>query len=220
MKKLLYISIPFLLVALVMLYFQVVRGASEAQFPETGDVDTAFGASNWSNSDRIVTSNDSYASIFLNDTLSVYLKGSNFGFAIPDGATINGIELGIEGYSNSPNAYKDARVRIVKGGAIGSTDKANSAFYPTSEATVTYGSSSDLWGETWTSTNINASSFGAVLSVQCPDLDCLDLSKLVLIDSFQITVYYTEASASTETTTFQIRNGSIRQTGGSVKIGK
>src|SRR3989344_5212889 len=58
----------------------------------------------------------------------------------------------------------DHRVRIIKGGAIGSTDKASGTAWPGSLAYTTYGGASDLWGETWTASDINASTFGVAIS--------------------------------------------------------
>ena len=58
----------------------------------------------------------------------------------------------------------DHRVRIIKGGAVGSTDKASGTAWPTSPAYTTYGGASDLWGETWTAEDINASTFGVAIS--------------------------------------------------------
>lgn len=59
----------------------------------------------------------------------------------------------------------DHRARIIKSGAIGSTDKASGTAWPGTLAYTTYGSSSDFWGETgWTAEIINASDFGVAIS--------------------------------------------------------
>ncbi len=58
----------------------------------------------------------------------------------------------------------DQRVRIIKGGAVSSTDRASANAWSDSFAYTTYGSSSDKWGETWTSSDINASDFGVAIS--------------------------------------------------------
>lgn len=52
--------------------------------------------------------------------------------------------------------------RIVKGDSIGSTNRGPQAF-TTTDSTKTFGSSSDLWGETWTVADINASDFGSAI---------------------------------------------------------
>jgi hypothetical protein len=80
----------------------------------------------------------------------------------------------------------------VKGGVVGSTNRAIAGAWPTSALTYqSYGGSSDLWGETWTPADINASNFGLVLSVNCADPD--DNEDQCLVDHFRITVFYSVA---------------------------
>lgn len=59
----------------------------------------------------------------------------------------------------------DNSVRLIKGGTITGN---NAAFtvtpWNTTDTYISYGSSSDLWGTTWTVADINATNFGAVLS--------------------------------------------------------
>lgn len=59
----------------------------------------------------------------------------------------------------------DSVVSIVKAdGTIGTTNKASATAWDTTDTIATYGSSTDLWGETWSPANINDADFGAVLS--------------------------------------------------------
>jgi len=59
----------------------------------------------------------------------------------------------------------DNSVRLIKGGIITGNDYAQTtAAWPTTDAYATYGGSTDLWGTTWTDSDINANSFGAVIS--------------------------------------------------------
>ncbi|MDD5751094.1 MAG: Hint domain-containing protein [Candidatus Peribacteraceae bacterium] len=61
----------------------------------------------------------------------------------------------------------DYRIRIMKGGVIGATDKSSPDAWPTgSFAYVTHGSETELWGETWTADDINASNFGIAVSAE------------------------------------------------------
>jgi len=116
--------------------------------------------------------------------VSYYLRASNFGFSIPTGATINGIKVEIEqALDTGANAIESA-VRIVKAdGSIGTTNKSTGATVPSSDTYVTYGGASDLWGETWTSTDINDTDFGVVFSVS-------GTAGNTLVDHVRITVYY------------------------------
>jgi len=121
---------------------------------------------------------------------SHYLKATNFGFSIPGGSVITGILVIVTRKESGSNVCKDNRVRIVKGGVIGSTDRANAAEWPTVAAAVEYGGdgsggSTDLWGETWTPADINASNFGMAISALG-----LTAGGSASIDYISITVFY------------------------------
>jgi hypothetical protein len=160
----------------------------------TGADDSAIGTVTWGNPGNITSSDNTYATApytgagFPNE-VSHYLKATNFGFSIPDGAAINGIVVEAEITVNGFFVMTDHEVKIVKGGTIGSTNKAQGNFWPEEEAYESYGSSSDLWGESWTSSDINASNFGVVLSGKNQTSDAYTVS----IDHVRITIYYTEA---------------------------
>lgn len=131
------------------------------------------------------SSNDGYATASLSPSVQThYLKATNFGFAIPVGAEIMGIVVEVERKASGASVARDNRVRIVKGGAIGTTDKASASAWPTSDAYASYGSDSDLWGETWTRDDINASNFGVAISALALG------SGTASIDHIRITVYY------------------------------
>ena len=87
---------------------------------------------------------------------------NNFNLQVPASAVIDGIEVGIEKRS-SVGTVLDGRVRIVKGGVVGATDRSDGPSWPTADTAVTYGGSSDLWGETWTAADVNASGFGGAI---------------------------------------------------------
>lgn len=92
----------------------------------------------------------------------------------------------IERKESGANVARDNRVRIVKGGTIGSTDKASASEWPTSDAYATYGADDDLWGETWTVADINSTGFGVAISA-------LGLgSGTASIDHIRVTVYFLE----------------------------
>ena len=60
----------------------------------------------------------------------------------------------------SNGALEDATVQLLKTGAAVGSNKASSSTWGTSSSAVTYGSSTDLWGTTWTAADLNASNFG------------------------------------------------------------
>lgn len=130
-------------------------------------------------------SDNSYATCVLFPSgQSHYLAATNFGFSIPGGSTIEGIVVEIEHKESGAAACRDNRVRIIKGGVTGSTDKASGTEWPTSDGYGSYGASNDLWGETWTVADINSSGFGVAVSA-------LGLGGgTASVDHVRVTVYY------------------------------
>jgi len=159
--------------------------------PSTVADDSSIGSVAWSNPGNATTSDDSRAtaSIRSQSGPSHYLKATDFGFSIPSGATIDGIEVEVEKGSNANNQVADNAVRIVKGGTIGSTDKSG-ANWATTDAYITHGGASDLWGKTWTPTDINNSNFGFAISASCG----APVFRDGYIDHIRITVHYTEGA--------------------------
>jgi hypothetical protein len=156
------------------------------------------GSSAWSDTGNAASSNNSYASASgLKTTVSShYLVAEGFGFSLPSGATVDGIVVEIERYRESggfAGGVVDNRVRIIRNGTIGSTDKASGSSWPTSDGTATYGSSSDLWGETWSHSDINASNFGVALSAK--GTSSLNAGT-GYVDHIKVTVHYTESGKS------------------------
>ena len=167
--------------------------------PGTEADDATIGTKTWLDISRVVSSDDSYTSYsgFPDATaFSHYLKCTNFGFSIPSG-TIDGILVEIErrGTNTSTNKCYDNSIKLIKGGAyVGSDKAATSTAYPTTDTYASYGSSSDLWGTTWTFSEINDSNFGVGLSVKttCDGKNGVG----PLVDHIRITVYYTESSGT------------------------
>ncbi len=150
-----------------------------------------IGTRPWSNTGNAISSNNSYASVAVDGQTSNWLRCLNYGFAIPAGATIVGIELRVERKSNrtANGGSDDAGVRLVKGGAIQPTDYETDTNYTTTDAVATYGSPSDLWGNTWTPAEINAANFGATFAATKPS--GAGASHTVTVDHMEISVYYT-----------------------------
>src|SRR5262249_32514487 len=88
-----------------------------------------------------------------------------------------------------PCAKRDDQARAIlarstrSGSAIGTTDKSNPNYWNFPDNVVTYGGSSDLWGETWTAADINDPNFGFALAVFVGD-------SVALVDAMSITVFY------------------------------
>jgi hypothetical protein len=147
--------------------------------------DATVGTKTWTNPNNAKINDGVRTSVSLGavGATSDYLKATNFGFSIPDGATIDGILVEIEDRTTS--AGLENEIKIVKAdGSIGAINKSTGVLLPTgTEAYVSYGSSSDLWGETWTPADINDADFGAVFSF-------IGIGT-IYVDHIRITVYYT-----------------------------
>ncbi len=196
---------------------------TDATSPQTAGNDDSVGTVAWGDPDYSKVTGDSLYSQALAITTAGtfqtnYLKASNFGFSIPTGATINGIkvEFNKDKFAGSSDV-KDTEVKIVKGGSIGSTNKAETTTdWSESFSYVDYGGATDLWGETWTAEDINLSTFGVVMAVN------LTKTAIARVDHIRITVYYTTAGTTKEvlTHTYVIEgDGDYVDTGQKVSIG-
>ncbi|MBA6154721.1 LamG-like jellyroll fold domain-containing protein [Gelidibacter maritimus] len=175
------------LLSFILLSFFV--GMSYGQDPEAKHAGKGenMTKNNWTKPENITVEN-SYATIKLKG-ISGYLKGTDYGFKIPDCATIDGIELIIKrAQKSSGNGnIQDVQVRLVKGNNTFSNNLANSGNWPTSQNETTYGGKRNDWGINWTPDDINNADFGAVLSVKTTGNGNKDAS----VDYMMIKVYFT-----------------------------
>ena len=113
-------------------------------------------------------------------------------------ATINGITVKIERYNSNPIGdftltINDNAIYLTKDGSttVGS-NKSTGATWQTSDnnTTVDFGGASDLWGTTLTAAEVNASTFGVMIS---PSLtfDNSENGSNVKIDQVTIVIDYT-----------------------------
>jgi hypothetical protein len=180
-------------------------GANDAR---TGADVSGIGTVTWSNPGNITTSGSATASVGSGATTH-YLRGTNYGFSIPTGATINGIAVTINRQSSGMSSpfLRDSVVSLVKAGTIvGSNLAVTGTNWPTSYlGTATYGGISSLWGTTWSPEDINNVNFGVVLSATNSN----DYSRNATVDYMRITVTYTpDTTAPTVTNvTSSLSNG-------------
>jgi Secretion system C-terminal sorting domain len=155
----------------------------------TGNVN--FGSSNnWANPNRANLSDDLYARVNLaNGEISKYLEVSDYGWVIPPGATIQGIEVNIECHQEDLVAdFADASIVLMKAGVAASADRAGTGVYDDKDLINTYGSSTDMWGTTWTPADVMDPGFGVLYSVtrlSGPG------TYYLFVDYVELTVYYT-----------------------------
>jgi hypothetical protein len=123
------------------------------------------------------------------------LRGTNFGFAVPAGSTINGITVEIfkKAISGMGNPT-DVDVTILKAGVATGTNFGHLGAgngWLTAGGIDTYGGSATLWGATWTPSDINASNFG----VQISCTEWVGFSATAGVDFIRITITYTPPAA-------------------------
>lgn len=124
------------------------------------------------------------------------LRAQNFGFSIPTGSTINGVLVEIELKASSSSNVSINYLKLIKSnGTVGSQNKCeypSNYYLPVTETYASWGSSSDLWSDTWTAEDINDTDFGIVLLMAGYD-------EIGYIDHIRITVYYTAGGGSANT---------------------
>ncbi|MBI5889668.1 MAG: DUF11 domain-containing protein [Nitrosomonadales bacterium] len=157
-------------------------------------VDVAgIGSRIWTTLDADVSDN-TYATTTLGDNQqSHYLECTGYGFAIPAGATINGITVNVERSATGANSpIRDLAMRIVRAGAIGATDRSTATTWPITDTVEAHGGAADLWGLGWTAADINSANFGAALAAYKNGTNGGTFT--VNVDHMPITVNYTPAT--------------------------
>ncbi len=151
----------------------------------------ALGSRAWGVTGNAARSDNTYSSAFVDGTTSEYLYCSHFGFAIPTGSYIQGIVVDTERKSNrtTNGGSRDASVRLINANRmLAGNDRANPTIYGTTDLYDTHGNASDLWGVSWTPSDINDSDFGVAIAVTKPSSS--GFAHRVRIDHIRITVYY------------------------------
>jgi len=182
--------------------------------PVTVASDASAGSAAWTNPSNAKASDNSYATATGNFVETQYLKATNFGFAIPEGATIIGIVGEVERHaSEKGTGYNIAWLygeKIVKANAIKTeASKGHHLFatMPTTDTIETCGGSSDLWGQSWTPADINNSGFGFAFQAWIQE------NLTVFIDQVRLTVYYTTVTGETWATSGDAVDLAVEETG-------
>ena len=153
------------------------------------------GTEDWVNPSNVTSSNDSRAVASLAASeMSYELWMTNFGFSIPAGATINGIEVAVEKRTGG-GSVRDEFLALIVGGLAWDEDHADGTSWDVADATTTYGSPTDDMSAVAPPTvaQINASDFGVYLGAK--EVTGV-FPGVAEVDHVTITVHYTEAGAS------------------------
>jgi len=170
----------------------------------------------WINRTDAQTSNNVYATLSLSDgsftaiaggSVPIVLSSQTVNYfvvtglssTVPAGATINGITVKIERYNagaanDFPTTIVDSAIYLTKDGStVIGNNKSTGATWQSSDnnTTVDFGSSSDLWGTTFTAAEVNASTFGVMISPALSVNGQGENGSSAKIDQVIITVDYT-----------------------------
>lgn len=176
--------------------FVMIRHSEKNSLAATaGPNATLTGAtSGWTSATSIYAQDATYAT-YAGSSGTAYLLGTNFGFSIPAGSTINGITVDIWGFNNNATVTnRQIKVSLTKTGnsTVAGTTK-TAVTLPTANGQVTQGTASDLWGTTWTVADLNSTSFG----VKIADNDTT-IGGTLSIDYVRVTVSYTPTTTLAE----------------------
>lgn len=149
-------------------------------------------APGWDNSQNARVDDTVHAEVYLEApalTGPEWLTGTGFGFSIPTGATINGIEVAVKHAAITlPGEQVVTTLYLIEDlTTLGAAARDATYEYTSDDQTHVYGGPTDLWGDSWTAERINASGFGAAVSAN--NIDSTDTNYYV--DHMTITVYYT-----------------------------
>lgn len=161
-------------------------------FADSSGVHSASTVTGWTNPNNSTVSDNVYSTL----TYPSNLSSTQFGFSIPEGSTINGVEVQVERYINNwYSSYADSMACLIINGAP--NYNSNRAVLWTywsrfTEETKVFGGPTDLWGMTLTPADINNGGFGFLLS---PVKSGSGVTAFV--DYIGMTVYYTPPATDT-----------------------
>lgn len=185
----------------------------------------------WQNTTNASSQNDTYSSLLFTDSsnnsqsapLSIspadetnYLVCKNLDSNIPTGATIEGIRIYIDRYNafagDGTVIYKDNAIYLTKNGTDTVGDnKSTATTWPSSDTDsyATYGGVTDLWGTSWTASEINDDNFGVMIG---PSIEYDSLSGenggSAKIDHVYVEITYSGGTVSRRRAVFVARNNS------------
>ena len=156
-----------------------------ATLARSGEYTLSGSTFKWQTTSNASTQNDSYSSLLITDASNVlaaaptsispadetnYLVCKNLDSNIPNDATIEGVKIYVDRYNSffgdGTVTITDDAIYLTKNGTdtVGN-NKSVGTVWPSSDTDTyaTYGGVSDLWGTTWTASEINDDNFGIMI---------------------------------------------------------
>ena len=183
----------------------------------------------WQNTSNGSTQNDIYTSLLFTDVSNVlaavptsispadetnYLVCKNLDSNIPNDATIEGIKIYIDRYNSFTGdgtvIITDNAIYLTKNGTdtVGNNKSVGTVWPSTDTDTYAiYGGVSDLWGTTWTASEINNDNFGVMIG---PTIEFVGLTgengSSANVDHVYIEITYAGGSGTRRRAVFVARN--------------
>jgi len=132
---------------------------------------------------------------FTSVTSSSELRANTFNFSLPGGSNIDGVEL-ILVKPALPELIQgsliDENIRMIIGGVVSGDNKASPLPWPNPYGLFTYGSPTDLWGNSLSRNDINNTLFGFTIKVKIDPSRIGELENTRgVINQLLCKVYYT-----------------------------
>ena len=171
------IHYPCLLLAIT-LSFTRAGAQFSASGAQAGTVTTSSTTqgTDWTNPSNVQSADNVFATCLItgSNKPTYYLDAKNWGFQssdntlptyIPSNATINGIEVFIKLRKTNAGNMRDNKIILLKAGSEAGSNKARgSTIWPTASTEIKFGGNIDLWGTTWTATDLFNTGFGIRIS--------------------------------------------------------
>lgn len=129
---------------------------------------------------------------------TAYLTAKQLTALVPVGATIDGIKISIQRRKDINDGFtvaSDSAIHIIKGGTVQTAqNKAVGTAYTTTDVSVDYGGAADLWGQTWSASDVNGPGFG--VGISCSIAQGAEGNATVEIDAMTVEVFYTAVATS------------------------
>lgn len=192
-------------VGLILIFFLIFKlgsiedaaATSSGEYNPSSATNSGGSGRSWTNPSNVYSSNNSDAYRTLSSSggnrRSEYLEVTDFSFAIPATATIDGIEVTVECAASSSSSISDEYVYLTKDGSSSVTSNyASGSYWNSFDTDFDYGGTSDLWGSTWTAAEVNSSDFGVLVRAR----NYAGSNRTAYIDHVTVTVHYTDVSVN------------------------
>ncbi len=154
------------------------------------------------------TDPETFVSASNNTSGTYYATTTGYGFSVPGGATINGVTADFFAWDTGI-AGTMPQIRLIKGGVIsGDTKSVDTVTLTTTHQTISVGGSSDLWGLSLSSADVNASDFGLAFTINQIAQGAARVGDLQLTVTYTVGTGNNTPVATTPSSISQATNGS------------